>query len=161
MWELDYIEGWAPKNWCFKLWCWRRLFFFFFEKTLESPLNNKEIKPANPKENQPWRFIHWKDSCCSSSSNTLATWCKEQTHWQRPWCWERLKAKGEGVAEDEMVRWHHQINGHEFEQTPGESGGQRSVVWYSPWDQSQTQLRDWKTKPAKLIHCPIHNCIST
>ena len=103
------------------------------EKTLESPSDNK-IKPANPKENQRWIFIHWKDCCCSSSSNTLATWCKQQTHWQRPWCWERLKAKGEGVAEDEMVRWHYQFNGHELEQTPGESGGQRSVVCYSLWD---------------------------
>ena len=72
--------------------------------------------------------IHWKDWCKRWSSNTLATWCEEQTHWQRPWCWERLKA-----AEDGMVGWHHGFNGHEFEQTPEESGGQRSLVCCSPW----------------------------
>ena len=68
----------------FEQWCWRRL---------ECPLDCKEIKPVNPKENQSWN-IHWKD--WSWNSKTLATWCKELTHWKRPWCWERLKARGEG-----------------------------------------------------------------
>ena len=62
-------------------------------KTLESPLDYKDIKPVHPKGNPPWN-IHWKDWC--SSSNTLATWCEEPTHWKSPWCWERLKAGGEG-----------------------------------------------------------------
>ena len=57
--------------------------------------------------------IHSKDWCWSS--NTLATWCEELTHWKRPWCWERLKAGGEGMTEDEMVGWHHRLNGHGFE----------------------------------------------
>ena len=77
----------------------------------------------------PWtarRYIHWKDSCWSWSSKTLATWCEELTHWKRLWCWESLKAKGEG-GEDEMVGWHHQLNGHEREQTAGDSEGQRSL----------------------------------
>ena len=64
------------------------------EKTLESPLDCKEIQPVHPKENQSW--IHWKDWCWSWNSNTLATWCEELTHLKRPWCWERLKAGGEG-----------------------------------------------------------------
>ena len=64
----------------FELWCWKRL---------ESPLDSKEIKPVNPKGN-----IHWKDWCWSS--NTLATSYEESIHWKRPWCWERLKAGGEG-----------------------------------------------------------------
>ena len=81
---MDHIEGWVPKNWCF----WTVV----LEKTLESPLDCKEIKSVNSKGNQPW-IIHWKDWCWSS--NTLATWCEELTHWKRPWCWERLKA-GEG-----------------------------------------------------------------
>ena len=66
------------------------------EKTLESPLDCKEIQSVNPKGNQPWVFIHWKGWCWSWSSNTLATWCKDLTHWKRPWCWERLKAGREG-----------------------------------------------------------------
>ena len=52
-----------------------------------------------------------KDWCWSS--NALATWCEELTHWKRPWCWERLKAGGEGTTEDEMAGWHHRLNGHE------------------------------------------------
>ena len=85
MWELDYKENWALKNWCY----WTVV----LEKTLESPLECKEIHPVHPKENHS---IHCKDWCWSLNSNTLATSCKELTHWKRPWCWERLKAGGEG-----------------------------------------------------------------
>ena len=89
MWELDYKESWALKNWCF----WTVV----LEKTLESPLNCKESQPVHPKGNQSWIFIvHWKDWCWSWNSNTLATWCKELTHWKRLWCWERLKVRREG-----------------------------------------------------------------
>ena len=80
MWELDHEESWAPKDWCFLT--------VVLEKTLESPLDCKEIQPVHPK------VLHWKDWCWNS--NTLATWCKELTHWKRSWCWERLKAEGEG-----------------------------------------------------------------
>ena len=73
------------KNWCFRT--------VVLEKTLESPLDSKEIKPVNPKGNQPWSW----------SSNILATWCKELTHKKRPWCWEPLKAGGEG--DDDRMRW--------------------------------------------------------
>ena len=83
MWELDHKESCVLKNWCF--------WMVVLKKTLESPLDSKEIKPVHPKGNQN---IHWKDWCWSS--NTLATWCKEPTHWKRPWCWGRLKAGGEG-----------------------------------------------------------------
>ena len=86
MWELDCEESWALKNWCF----WTVV----LEKTLESSLDYKEIQPVNPKGNQSWILIGWWS--WSWSSNTLATWCEELTHWKRPWCWERLKAEGEG-----------------------------------------------------------------
>ena len=86
MWELDHKEGWVLKNWC----SW----IVVLEQTLESPLNSKEIKPVHPKGNQFW--LHWKEWCWSWSSNTSATWCKELTHWKRPWFWERLKAGREG-----------------------------------------------------------------
>ena len=62
------------------------------EKTFESPLDCKEIKPVNPKGKSVLN-IHWKDRCWSWNSNTLATWCEELTPWKRPWCWERLKAR--------------------------------------------------------------------
>ena len=99
MWELDHKESWAPKNWCF----WTVV----LEKTLETPLDNKEIKPVNPKRNQSWIFIGtWSWSSCN-----LATWCKELIHWKRSWCWERLKAGGEGDnrgwdwSMDLLTRW--------------------------------------------------------
>ena len=87
MWELDYKESWAPKNWHF---CTMVL-----EKTLESPLDCKETQPVHPKGDQYWIFIGRTDAE-AENSNTLATWCKEMTHWKRPWCWERLKAGTEG-----------------------------------------------------------------
>ena len=87
MWELDYKESWALKNWCF----WTVV----LEKTLESPLDCKEIQPVPPKRDQSWVFI-WKDWCWSWNSNTLATWCEELTPKKRPWCWGKLKAGGKG-----------------------------------------------------------------
>ena len=85
VWELDYKESWVPKNWCF----WTVV----LEKTLKSPLDCKEIQPVYLKS---VLNIHWKDWCWSWNSNTLTTWWEELTHWNRPWCWERLKAGGEG-----------------------------------------------------------------
>ena len=83
MWELDYKESWAPKNWCF----WTVV----LEKTLESPLDWKEMKTVNLKGNQSWIFIGRIDA----EAATLATWCEELTHWKRSWHWERLKTGGE------------------------------------------------------------------
>ena len=85
MWELDYKESWTPKNRC----SWLVVL-----KTLESPLEGKEIKSVHPKGNQSWIFR--KDWCWSWNSNTLATWCGELTHLKRPRCWERLRAGAEG-----------------------------------------------------------------
>ena len=76
MWELDHKESWALKNWCF--------WMVVLEKTLESLLDCKAIQQVHPKGNQ--LNTHWKDWCWSWSSNTLATWCEELTHWKRPWC---------------------------------------------------------------------------
>ena len=96
MWEFDHKESWAPKNWHF----WTVV----LEKTLESPLEWKEIKPVSPKRNQSVLNIHWKDWCWSWSSNTLATSHEELTHWERPWCWERLKAEeGEDRGSDGWI----------------------------------------------------------
>ena len=86
MWELDCKENWVPKNWCF----WTVV----LEKTLENPWDCKEIQPVHPKGNQSWILIRRTDA--EAETNTLATWCKELTHLKRPWCWERLKAGGEG-----------------------------------------------------------------
>ena len=86
MWELDYKESWALKNWCF---CTVAL-----EKTLERPLDLKRSNHSILKRSV--LGVHWKDWCWNWNSNTLATWCEELTHLKRPWCWERLRAGGEG-----------------------------------------------------------------
>ena len=77
--ELDCEESWAPKNWCF----WTVV----LEKILESPLDCKEVQPVHPKGDQSSVFIGRTDAE-AENSNTLATSCKELTHWKRPWCWE-------------------------------------------------------------------------
>ena len=92
IWELDYKEDWALKSWCF--------WIVVLGKTLDSPMDSKEIKPVNPKGNQPW-ILNWKDWCWSS--NTLDTWCEEPTHWKRCWCWERWRAWGGGGWQ--RMRW--------------------------------------------------------
>ena len=95
MWELDHKEGWAPKNWCFQT--------VVLEKTLECLLDSKEIKPVNPKGNQSWIFIRRTGAEAEAPIlwPLLYFWwlqyfCEESTDWKRPWCWERLKAGGEG-----------------------------------------------------------------
>ena len=82
MWDLDYKESWGPKNWCF----WTVV----LENTLESPLDCKEIQPVHPKGNQSWIFIGRTDAEAETPN------AKNWLIWKRPWCWERLKAGGEG-----------------------------------------------------------------
>ena len=87
MWELDYKESWVLKNWCF----WTVV----LEKTLESPLDCKEIQPVQFEGDQPWVSFGRNDAK-SWNSSTLAISCKKLTHWKRLWCWEGLGAGGEG-----------------------------------------------------------------
>ena len=100
MWELDYKESWVLKNWCF----WTAV----LEKTTESPLNCKRSKQSIL--NESVLNIHWKDWCWSWNFNTLAAWCEELTHWKRPWCWERLRAGGEGDGRRWDGWWQHGLS---------------------------------------------------
>ena len=105
MWELDYKESWALKNWCFRT--------VVLEKTLESPLDCKEIQPVHPKRNQSWIFIGRTDV----EAETPILWPPDVKNW---FIWEYPDAEKDwseeekGMTENEMVRWHHQLNGHEF-----------------------------------------------
>ena len=114
--KVDCKESWAPKNWFF----WTMV----LEKTLESPLDCREIQPVN---------LHWKDLCWSWNSNTLATWCEELTYWKRLGCWEILKQEEKAMTEDKMVGWHHQLHGHEFELAPGVGDVQWSQSCCNSW----------------------------
>ena len=86
----------------------------------------------------------WKEWCQSWNSSTLATSCEELTHWKRLWCWEELGLEEKGMTEDEMVGWHHRLNGHEFVWTPGVGDRQGSLACCdSGVTKSQTRLSDW------------------
>ena len=103
MWELDYKEGWAPKNWCFQT--------LVLEKTLESPLDSKEIKPITPKGNQPWIFIERT----AAQAEAPILWLPGTESWligKDPDAGKDWRQKRRGAAEDEMVEWHHRLNGH-------------------------------------------------
>ena len=139
MWELDCKESWALKNWCF----WTVV----LEKTLESLLDCKEIKPINPKGNQSWIFIRRTDAeaeapiLWSSDAKNCIIWKDPDTG--KDWRWEE-----KGTTEDEMVGWHHQCDGHEFEQT------QESVNSWEAWcaavhwvARSWIWLSNWTTEP--------------
>ena len=106
MWELDYKERWALKNWCF----WTVV----LEKTPESPLDCKEIQPVHPKGNQFWIFI----GSTVAEAETPVVWPPDAKNWligQNPDAGKDWRREEKEKAEDEMVGWHHQCNGHEFE----------------------------------------------
>ena len=108
---------------------------------------------TGPSQRKSVLNIHWKDWC--GSSNPLATWCEELAYWKRPWCWERLKAKGEGGS---RVKQNHQLNGHEFEQTPRDGEGQGSLACCSQWGQKKIR-HDWVTEPERpSLWSNSHNC---
>ena len=138
---MDHKEGWVPKN--------RRFWTVVLEKTPERPLDSKEIKPVNPKGNQPWIFI----GKAGAEAEAPILWppdVKRLTHWKRPWYYEKSRAR-EGATEDEMAEWFHWLKGHEFEQTQGDSdawtqkpgvlqfmGSQR--VWHNLVTEQQQQV---------------------
>ena len=148
MWELDYKESWAPKNWCF----WTRV----LEKTLESPLNLKEIQPVHPKGNQSWVFIGRTDA----ESETRVLWPPDVNSWLiwkdphagKDWRWEV-----KGTTEDEMVGWRHWLSGHEFEETLGAGDGEGGLACCSPWGHRvghdwTIELTDWLTEIFRMFY---------
>ena len=105
MWELDYKESWVPKNWCF----WTVV----LEKTLESPLDCKETQPVHSEGDQPWDFFGRNDAKAETPvlwPHGVKNWLFEKTLMLKDWRQEEKE-----TTEDEIVGWHHQLNGHEFE----------------------------------------------
>ena len=106
MWELDSKESWALKNWCFET--------VVLEKTLESPLDYKEIQPVHPKGDQSWVFIGRIDV----EAETLILWPPDAKTWligKDPDAGRDWRQEEKGMTEDEMAGWHHRLNGQEFE----------------------------------------------
>ena len=132
VWELNHKEGWVPKNWCF----WNLVL-----KTLDSPMVCKEIKPVNPKGNQSWIFVGRTDA------EAPIRWPPDIKNWltrKDPDDGKNWRQEKKGKTEDEMIGWHHQLNGHEFEQAQGVGDEQWS------WDaavpgvaKSRTRLSNW------------------
>ena len=119
--DLDHKEAWTLRNWCLQT--------VALEKTLESPLDSK-MKSVNPKGNQPWIFSGRTDA------EAPVPWppdSKRQLIGKNPDAWKDWGQEEKGTTEDEMVRWHHLLNGHEFEQIPEDSEGQGSLVCCSSW----------------------------
>ena len=135
MWELDCEESWALKNWCF----WTVV----LEKTLESPLDCKEIKQVHPKGNQSWIFIGRTDA----EAETPKLWPPHEKWliWKDPKAGKHPRQEEKGTTEDEMTGSHHQLKGHEFEWTLGVSDGQGGLACYSPWGRrvSRTEWLNW------------------
>jgi len=124
MWELDYKESWVLRKGCF--------WIVVLEKTLENPLDCKEIQPVHHKRNQSWIFIGLTDA----EAETPILWPPDAKNWLlrkdphagKDWRWEEKR-----LTEDEKVGWHHQLNGHKFEQALGVGDGQGGLACCSPW----------------------------
>ena len=134
MWELNHKEVWAPKNWCF----WTVV----LEKTLESPLDCKEIQQVNPKGNQPWIFIGRTDA----EAEAPILWSSDAKSWllgKEPDAGKDWRQEDKGMTEDEMVGWHHWVNGQESEQILGVGDCQGSLVCCSPWGHKELNMTEW------------------
>ena len=149
MWELDHKEDWVPKNWCF--------WIVVLVKTLESPLDYKEIKPTNPKGNQLWIFIRRTDTEAEAPilwTPTVTSWLMEKDlDAGKDWRQEEKR-----VTEDDMVGWHHRLNGHEFKQ-PGDSEWQGNLACCSPWGHKELDKTEWLNN--NICWCKIHYSATT
>ena len=138
MWELDYKQSWVPKN--FSFWT------VVLEKTLKSPLNCKEIQPVHPKRNQSWIFIGRTDA----KAETLILWPSDANSWliwKDPDAGKDWGQEEKGMTEDEMVGWHHRLNGHGFGWTLGVGDGQGGLACCGSWGRKEsdtTEQLNWK-----------------
>ena len=134
MWELEQKESWVPENWCF----WTVV----LEKTLESPLDSKEVKPVHPKGSQSWIFTGRTDA----EAEAPILWPPDAKNWlirKDPDAGEDWRREEKGMTEDEMVGWHYQLDAHEFEQALGVGDEQGSLVCCSPWGCKESDMTEW------------------
>ena len=142
MWELDYKESWAQKNWCF----WTVV----LEKILERPLDCKEIQPVHPNG-----IFTGRTDAEAEAPIFWPSDAKSQLIWKDPDAGTDWREKEKVTTEDEMVGWQHQLNGHEFEQTPGDGEGQGSLACCSPRSHKESDTTEWLNKKISL-KCELH-----
>ena len=126
--KLDYKESWVPNNWC--------LWTVVFEKTLESPLDCKEIQPVHPQGNQSWIFIG-RSNVEAETPILCPPNAKNWLIWKDPDAGKDWRQEEKGTTDDKTDGWHHWLNGYEFEQALGDGEGKRSLTCYSPWDHKE------------------------
>ena len=134
MWELDCEESWALKNWCF----WTVV----LEKTLESPLDCKEIQPVHSKGDQSWVSFGRTDA----KAETPVLWPPHAKGWligKDPDAGRDWGQEEKGMTEDEMAGWHHWLDGHEFGWTPGVGDGQGGLACYNSWGHKESDTTEW------------------
>ena len=134
MWELDCEESWTPKNWCFLT--------VLLEKTLESPLDCKEVQPVHPKGHKSWVFIGRSDA----KAETPIFWPFHAKSWligKDPDAGRDWSQEEKGPTEDEMNGWHHGLDGHEFEWTPGVGDGQGGLACCDSWGRKESDMTEW------------------
>ena len=134
MWELDCEERWTPKNW----WFWTVV----LEKTLESPLDCKEIQPVHPKGDQSWVFIERTDA----EAETPILWPPDAKSWligKDPDAGRDWGQEEKGWIEDEMAGWHHRLDWHESEWTLGVGDGQGGLACYNSWGREESDMTEW------------------
>ena len=145
MWELDYKENWVPKNWYF----WTVV----LEKTLESPLDCKEVQLVHSKGDQSWVFIGRTDV----EAETPILWPSDAKTWV---IWKDPDAGKDWGQEDEMVGWHHQVNGDEFEWTLGVGDGQRGLACCGPWGCEELDIAERLNWTELKAHLTSHSRMS-
>ena len=148
MWELDHKEGRMLKNWCLQN--------VVLEKTLESPLDSKEIQPVHPKGNQPWIFFGRTDA----EAGVTILWPPNLKSWligKDPDPGKDWRLEEKGTTEDKMVGWHHRLNGHEFKQTleDGEEQGTCDAAVHGVTN-TQTQPSNWTTTTNLFIYVSVY-----
>ena len=128
-WAIKKVKTWRID--AFELWCWRRL--------LRVPWTARRSNQSILKESGPGCSL---EGCWGWNSNTLATWCEELTHLKRSWCWERLRAGGEGDDRGWDIGWHHRLNGHGFAWTLGVGDGQGGLAFCGSWGHKELDMTE-------------------
>ena len=144
MWELDYKKSWVLKNWCF----WTVV----LEKTLESPLDCKEIQPVYPKADQSGSSL--EGLMLKLKLQYFAYLMRRTDIWEDPGAGKDWRLEEKGTTEDKMAGWHHWLNGHELEQAPGVGDGQGSLACCSIWCNKESEMTEWLnlTEPSKTLY---------